>query len=1056
MRYDLVRISLTLIVSVFGFVWAGHASAKDGPVPFPIEPFLRLELGTHNASINRMLMAPDGEHVLTVSDDQTLRIWHAADGRADRVIRGPGGSSDEGALYALAASKRFLALGGRAGWDWDNGETFIRVLGSDTYNARGLLSGLPAPVAGATFSSDEKYFAVALFGQGRGVRVFELGKSKQAISDSDFDGEAVDVAFLSDGRLLALDSAGWLKVYDPDSGSIMGRIRVGENGDPWRLVMNNDLSRVAVTMRHKPEIAVLNAAGDGTIRTFSIPSDVGDGLANAAWSRESKYIHAVDDPRGRRLDGTLSVVQKLHTWDARTGVYIGALVIQDIGVDGTVTAMANGTGNEFYLGSNSGSWGRFRVTREGTVKPVYVVSSAVPNFQQLFDKPVYINEFGTSLVFPGSSRDGGFIHFDSKLGELSKEAHFDTEKMQTRNRGATHASLEIDPKSGEITHVGVILELDPNERALDGIVIDGTRDTIVGTNFYVRAYRNDAPLWKHPASSPVWGTILSGDKKILITFLGNGVIEWRRASNGNLLRSLFVSRKADHWVMWTPDGFFDHSAEDGTGTSGAQFVGYQINTDFRNDARFVAIDQLYKRYYRPDIVRAAIGGRPGDQDLLTEALSQIGGIAQTLESSAPPTVEVDEVCGVDDRGVAAGCGSLDIGTMTRSALSETYRAILPDTVRRSENLEVILKLHDNGGGIGPLDIRRNDILVSTEETGRIQHGNDLIVRQRISLSPGQNEVTIAAFDDDGAVASKSVRILVDGQFIRDDSKRTIHILAVGIADYKMDLFDLQENIAANDARAIAERFAATAKNSDLYAHAETKILTDADATREKIIEAIAELGRKASVRDTVILFLSGHGEVVDGDYVFAPYDLGTSSTAMIADAIEGRRFGDVAVRELFRREGLAQKTMMAELAKVPSERLLIILDTCYAGAFQTLSPDQRADRSKAVVERVSRDSGRFVLASARGLANDNDGKDYPPGLGHGLFTSTALDALTGKADYDGDKTVSLAELGGYVKAEVIKTSKDWPVPQIPVAKFLGDPYFAITDVATTPKSPKFE
>lgn len=106
--------------------------------------------------------------------------------------------------------------------------------------------------------------------------------------------------------------------------------------------------------------------------------------------------------------------------------------------------------------------------------------------------------------------------------------------------------------------------------------------------------------------------------------------------------------------------------------------------------------------------------------------------------------------------------------------------------------------------------------------------------------------------------------------------------------------------------------------------------------------------------------------------------------------------------------------------------------------------------SRSVVERVAQDSGRFILASARGLAHDSDGKDYPPGQGHGLFTSNALDGLNGAADFDGDTVVYLTELGGYVRREVENESKQTEVPQVPVIKFYGDPFFPLAVVDNKP------
>ncbi len=50
------------------------------------------------------------------------------------------------------------------------------------------------------------------------------------------------------------------------------------------------------------------------------------------------------------------------------------------------------------------------------------------------------------------------------------------------------------------------------------------------------------------------------------------------------------------WIALTSDGFFTASAK------GARSIGYSINKGLGKKAKYVSVDQLYDRFYRPDLI----------------------------------------------------------------------------------------------------------------------------------------------------------------------------------------------------------------------------------------------------------------------------------------------------------------------------------------------------------------------------------------------------------------------------------------------------------------------
>ena len=82
-------------------------------------PLLRIETGTHTASIRSLAVDADGQIMLTASDDKTARLWRLSDGQPIGVLRPPIGPGNEGKLYAAALTPQgdLAAVGG---WSADN------------------------------------------------------------------------------------------------------------------------------------------------------------------------------------------------------------------------------------------------------------------------------------------------------------------------------------------------------------------------------------------------------------------------------------------------------------------------------------------------------------------------------------------------------------------------------------------------------------------------------------------------------------------------------------------------------------------------------------------------------------------------------------------------------------------------------------------------------------------------------------------------------------------------------------------------------------------------
>jgi len=82
-----------------------------------------------------------------------------------------------------------------------------------------------------------------------------------------------------------------------------------------------------------------------------------------------------------------------------------------------------------------------------------------------------------------------------------------------------------------------------------------------------------------------------------------------------LIITLFPTADGE-WIAWTPDGFFAASVK------GARSIGYSINQGIGKMARYVSVDQLHDRFYRPDLIYAKLTRATGRASIVASTDAQ--------------------------------------------------------------------------------------------------------------------------------------------------------------------------------------------------------------------------------------------------------------------------------------------------------------------------------------------------------------------------------------------------------------------------------------------------
>jgi WD40 repeat protein len=170
------------------------------------------------------------------------------------------------------------------------------------------------------------------------------------------------------------------------------------------------------------------------------------------------------------------------------------------------------------------------------------------------------------------------------------------------------------------------------------------------------------------------------------------------------------------WVAWAPEGFF--AASDNG--QGARLIGYSLNQGIATLAQYVSVEQLYERFYRPDLLVAKLYGDP------THLLQQPGAL-------------------------------LDVGTVLSQSLPPQVAIAQPtaDLTTAQREVDVQVQLIDQGGGLGKIVWSIDGVTLGVTRASRPQvgPGQTLAETQRVTLTPGTNTITVVAYDQRDRVAS---------------------------------------------------------------------------------------------------------------------------------------------------------------------------------------------------------------------------------------------------------------------------------------------------------------
>ncbi|MFZ5563899.1 MAG: caspase family protein, partial [Thermodesulfobacteriota bacterium] len=491
-------------------------------------------------------------------------------------------------------------------------------------------------------------------------------------------------------------------------------------------------------------------------------------------------------------------------------------------------------------------------------------------------------------------------------------------------------------------------------------------------------------MWKGLKTASMGASLYHPDERHVLLTMGEPAARLYDARTGEET-AVFIGFQDGEWLVITSEGYYNASEK------GAQYLSVKAG------AASYGVDKFYDVFYRPDIVAAKLRG-DDIKDLVTITMKD-------AIQNPPPTVEVEPVTSpaaaskinVCYKVKSAGGGIGEVRLFHNGKLVESdgyYR----EAAAGSSGSMRLAQMNSRAIYEDMRGIRVSGPQAASPVTN--QKGDVCEACREIDAVPGENEISVAAFNKDNTVQSAMQTVKFNSTV--QLAAPHLYILSIGLNQYRDSTVNLK--YAVSDARNIEDRL--LRQTATLYGtgNTHTTVLTDADATKKNITGTIDRLAEKIKPNDGFVLFVAGHGILVQNQYYMLTHDY------------DGR----------FLPASLISSNEIIEMSKrIKSLSQLFVFDTCHAGGVDYIVSGLYDARMSVLAKKM----GLHIYASASDRQAALDGY-----RGNGLFTYALLDGLNNRreADTNQDRTVSLTELGAYSKQTTTDISKEIGHPQTPV------------------------
>ena len=941
----------TLIILAFCLLLLQTSKAQT------TEPILRLNTQMHTSGIGRISIDAKGKYILTASDDKTGKLWSATTGDLLKTFRPSIGYANEGILYAGAISPdgKTVAL---AGWtnDMVTGYNVIYVFDSTTGELTQRLKGLRNVILDLEFSHDGTYLAAALGGAGVVIYKQNFAKVPTFTKVETLTGcqKASDnIVFDKTGRLATVCYDGKIRLYDKYFNLV--KEKKGAGNEPFSVAFSPDGNKLAVAYDDSPIIEVFSGKNLKLLYRPTLSGMKEEGtFSKVAFSADGKYLYAAGG-YAEYIDGK-GWKYVIREWEnTKQGGYTDYPVAETSSFD--IKAVKSGG---FLVCSGSPDFGRM----DKFGKKIFYKIGEINDFSNKQYKHFKINYEADEIVFKPFGKKA--LQFSVTDRTLTGSKNLPCMNSYTDQK----ASLKVTNWKSYFPKInGTKLSfLEEYEYSRTTDISPKGNKAVLGTEWNLYCVNaSGKKMWKTTDVSGVtWAVKVSGNGKVVAAAQDGGVINWYRMSDGKLLLTLYAHPDNKRWVLYTPSGYYDASP------GSESLFGWHLNNDADKEAYFFPASKFRKKYYRPDVIDNVLTTLNEDEAIrIANLASNRRENTTKIVNMLPPVVSITKPTHNQE--------------VTSENVTIEYSAKSP----KGETILNVKFLIDGR----PYETQRGLKLVGTTNTS----SKTIIIPKKDVL------LQVLAENQHGWSEPAEVRIKWKGKVQVDFLKPTLYVLAIGVSDYQNNAYDL--NYAAKDAKDFAKTM--QAQKGGLYKEVVVKILNDAGATKNDILDGLDWIQKECTSRDIAMIFLAGHG-INDnvGTFYYLPYEAN----------IDNLRRSCLMFTEL-------KYTSSAIAGKV-----VMFVDACHSG--NAMGGRRAAPDVNALVNELSDvESGAVVFTSSTGKQFSLEDAKWQ----NGAFTEALIEGMNGGADLFGNGSITVKALDAFLAQRVkeLTSGKQSPTVVIP-------------------------
>ncbi len=856
----------------------------------------------------------DGKKILTASQDQTAKIWDAETGKLDTVY-----DHDDAVVSAVYSpdGKKFITVSDLIVklWDTENGKSID-------------LSGHTDLVRSAAFSADNKKIITA--SADKTAKIWDAA-SGSLLADLKGHTSAVKFACYSpDGRkIITASSDSIARIWDTKSGKFIAHLK----GVNYKSIRFSHDSKKILTANYFNSV---NLWDGETGKLDSVITGNSSSVNSAVFSPDStKIVIASADKRPR-----------LSLWDFPAAQYD-----QLIGHTGEVNSVEfSPDGNKLVSASSDNTaiiWNALTKQRikklEGHRLKVNhaifspdgkkIITSSLDNTIRIWDTENFRYD---SIVVKGPNgvRSAWFSHDGKKI--LSVNMKFITiwdaatrkliSEITENNHQFTAACFSPDSGGKKILTIG---------------------DDDAAKIWDAETRKIDAILTGHGAA--INSATFSPDGKNILTASDDNTVKIWDVKTGNVLYTFFAVDSTDYLVI-DKDNHYD-------GTETARGLLY-----FTRGTQVISLSQLKDPLWMPGLAERL---HKGDA-IAAKSLEELDVFGNVI-----PEIEITNDAENEYR-FSIKPGRDGIGEITLFVNKIEAKKFKKEQLIRNNGLyEVIIKK----------DASNNYVAEGVQKDPL----NKYMVAGKV------NWISLVAKTKDNLIASKEPAISFDADSSLHVIKPNLFAVMVGTSQYKsapanpdrVFATDMNLSYPAIDAKAVSGAVEMAAKkmlNTDSVNHVFMYNLTtdSADALKpnKKNIKLILDsIGKKATVNDVLLIFLSGHGVFDDMSEKKQFYYM----TADAADLNDEKAYPEV---------GISTDTLIEwiRLENIAANKRILILDACNSGG-------AIYDAIKNF-DRMNKLSGLFILAASTSKESALENERYK----HGYLTYSLLKVIKQLSD----------------------------------------------------------